>query len=265
LPDVPIVDLDHSVPAHDVRAGSLALGRAAPYLACGIVIAVVDPGVGTGRRGVAVQVGATGSAAGATALSTITFVGPDNGLLMPAVDALGGPRAAVQLEDLGYWRQAPGPTFAGRDIFAPAATLLAEGGGLPALGPYIGTETLMRLAPPICRHVSNGSLEVEVTWVDRFGNVQLAAGPSFLEKAPTVLVRTAQRTTMAGTEARTAGSPTGWSARVVRTYGELEPGELGLLVDSYGSLTICMYGASAAKRTETAERDVLLLTPSGPD
>jgi hypothetical protein len=165
LPDLAIVDLTHGIPSQDVRAGSLALVRSAPYLAPGVVIAVVDPGVGTARRPIAV------------AAAAVTLVGPDNGLLPPALDVLGGPSAAVVLEDRGYWWPPPGPTFAGRDIFAPAAGLLAAGHDLAELGSPIDPGSLIRLPPLTCRRRPDGSLELEVTWVDRYGNVQLSARP----------------------------------------------------------------------------------------
>jgi len=177
-PGVAIVDLTHGIRPHDVRAGSLALRRAAPYLAAGVVVAVVDPGVGTARRPLAVIAG-TGR--------TI-FLGPDNGLLVPAVESLGGASLALELEDRGCWLDAPGPTFAGRDIFAPAAAHLAGGGDVAALGCPIETGSLVRLPSPVVRKRGDGSVEAEVTWVDRYGNVQLET------VAKTVLERPAQAT-----------------------------------------------------------------------
>lgn len=238
LPAVPIVDLTHDIPAQDVRAGSLALKRAAPYLAAGVVVAVVDPGVGTRRRAVAVQARA----------ADIIFVGPDNGLLLPALEALGGAGLAVELENRGYWLPAPGPTFAGRDVFAPAAAHLAGGGDIAALGRKVGPEALVRLPAPVCRKCPDGSLEAEVTWVDRYGNVQLAAGPSELgDLAP-------------GAELLvTSSAGRHWRTRMAHTYGDLAPGELGVLVDSYGSLALCLNGASAADLLGAEDQDVLVI------
>jgi S-adenosylmethionine hydrolase len=237
LPAVPIVDLTHDIAPGDVRAGSQALQRAAHYLAPGVVLAVVDPGVGTDRRAVAVQAAGT----------DVVFVGPDNGLLLPALDALGGPALAVELKDLGYWLASPGPTFAGRDILAPAAAHLAAGGDISALGTTLHHVSLARLPRPRMVTHPDGSLEAEVTWVDRFGNVQLAAGEGDLAGAPLVVVVTA-----AG-PARTA--------RAVRTYAELADGELGILVDSYGSLALSLNGASAASSLGVAERDLVIVGP----
>ena len=171
MPQVAIVDLTHEVRPQDVRAGSLALKRAAPYLAPGVVVAIVDPGVGTTRRPLAVQ------AAGAD----LVLIGPDNGLLVPALEHLGGAALAVVLENPAYRLASPGPTFAGRDIFAPAAAHLAGGGEIGVLGREVGPGSLVRLPAPVCRKSGRGTLEAEVTWVDRYGNVQLSAGPDDFE------------------------------------------------------------------------------------
>jgi S-adenosyl-L-methionine hydrolase (adenosine-forming) len=247
LPLVPIVDLTHEVRAQDVRAGIEALKRAGPYLAAGVVLAVVDPGVGTARRSIAVRASA----------AEVDFVGPDNGLMLPVLDILGGPEIAVELQNPEYQLAAPGPTFAGRDIFAPAAAFLAGGGQIGELGPALHPEALVRLPAPVCRR-RGGALEVEVTWVDRYGNVQLAAGADHLAGG------TGQNGHVTVTRSPGAGDGAGepWGARVVRTYGDLDPGELGLLVDSYGCLALCQNGASAANRLATREQDVLLLEPA---
>jgi hypothetical protein len=285
LPDLPIVDLTHAVPAQDVRAGSFALERAAPYLAPGVVVAVVDPGVGTARRGVALRVRDSDADA-----PDLVLVGPDNGLLLRAADALGGISLAVELEQRDYWLSARGPTFAGRDIFAPVAAHLAAGGDILALGPPIGPETLARLPAPAHRRHLDGSLEAEVTWVDHYGNIQLAAGPDDLVLSGEIDIAMAPLGG-AGTHPSHPGphqpgpGPAGTSvvppaaspadlvarpwtcavrARTVRAFGDLAPGELGLFVDSYGRLALCLYSASAAGQLGVDERNVLLLRPAGP-
>ena len=116
-PDVTVIDLTHDVEPHDVRGGGLTLARSAQYLVPGVVLAVVDPGVGTPRRGIAIEVGDGQS----------ILVGPDNGLLAPAVAMVGGADRAVALDNPEYQLPAPGPTFAGRDVFAPAAAHLCNG------------------------------------------------------------------------------------------------------------------------------------------
>jgi len=112
-PSARVIDITHGIPPFDVRAGALALARAVQYLPPGVVLAVVDPGVGTDRRAVAVEV------------ETGFLVGPDNGLLAPAVAMLGGARRAVSLCNPEYQLEAPGATFAGRDVFATAAGYLS--------------------------------------------------------------------------------------------------------------------------------------------
>src|SRR6478609_8101016 len=112
VPELQVIDITHDVPAFDVRAGALALVRAVQYVPDGVVLAIVDPGVGTDRRCVAVEVEGG------------CLVGPDNGLLAPAVAMLGGSQRVVALENIDFQLPAPGPTFAGRDIMAPAAARL---------------------------------------------------------------------------------------------------------------------------------------------
>ena len=116
-PHVTVVDLTHEIPPFDVRAGSLALARCITYVPSGVVMAVVDPGVATDRRAVAIEV-AGGSG---------VVVGPDNGLLAPAVAMAGGAERAVELTNRDYRLLTPGATFAGRDIFAPAAAHICNG------------------------------------------------------------------------------------------------------------------------------------------
>src|SRR5690242_20647147 len=129
-PELRIVDVTHDIPAFDVRAGALALVRAVQYLPEGVVLAIVDPGVGTERRCVAVQVDGA------------VMIGPDNGLLAPAVAMVGGAQRVVALATVEYQLPAPGPTFAGRDVMAPAAAHLAAGLDLAKLGPEVDPASL---------------------------------------------------------------------------------------------------------------------------
>src|SRR3954447_1392346 len=126
-PAVAVIDVTHGIAPHDVRGGALTLARSAQYLAPGVVLAVVDPGVGTERRAVAVEVG--------DGISVL--IGPDNGLLAPAVAMVGGATRAVELTNPDYQQPAPGPTFDGRDVFAPAAAHLCNGVPLSEFGPEI--------------------------------------------------------------------------------------------------------------------------------
>jgi S-adenosylmethionine hydrolase len=220
-PHVTVIDLTHEIPAHDVRAGSLALGRAVQYLCPGVVLAVVDPGVGTQRRGIAVEVGGGQS----------YLVGPDNGLLASAVAMCGGATAAVELTSAEHQLPAPGPTFAGRDVFAPAAAHLCAGVPLEELGPAIDPLTLLPGLLPLTRE-EDGGLVAEVLWVDRFGNCQLNVDPDEVEHlGERIQLRW-------GEDVRTA-----WRRA---TYEGIEPGQIGLVTDSYGMLSVCLGRRSAA-------------------
>ncbi len=220
-PQVTVVDLTHEIPPYDVRAGSLTLGRSAQYLCPGVVLAVVDPGVGTERRGVAVEVGGGES----------YLVGPDNGLLASAVAMSGGATAAVALTNPHYQLPAPGPTFAGRDVFAPAAAHLCNGVALHELGPAVDPVSLLPGLLPLPRD-DDGTLVAQVIWVDRFGNCQLNVDPDEIEHlGARVQLRW-------GDDVRVA-------ERAV-TYQGIAPGQVGLVIDSYGMLSVCLGRRSAA-------------------
>ncbi len=220
-PTVAVVDLTHEVPAYDVRAGSLTLGRAAQYLCPGVVLAVVDPGVGSERRAIGVEVGGGQS----------YLVGPDNGLLASAVAMSGGATAAVELSNRAYQLAAAGPTFAGRDIFAPAAAHLCLGVPLVDLGRPVDPLSLLPGLLPLPRE-EDGALVAEVLWVDRYGNCQLNVDPEEVARFGSRIqlrwnddVRTAQR---------------------AETYQGIAAGQVGLVVDSYGMLSVCLGKRPAA-------------------
>jgi len=203
------------------------------------VLAVVDPGVGTDRRAVAVEVGEAGEA---------VFVGPDNGLLAPAVAITGGAARAVALTNVEYHLDAPGPTFAGRDVFAPAAAHLCAGVPFDELGEAIDPITLVPGLVPLPQE-QNGAVLASVLWVDRFGNVQLNVGPEDIEAlGERVSVRW-------GDQVRTA--------RRATTYGHINPGEVGLVVDSYGLVSVALDRASAAEHLRLQPGDgVTLAVPT---
>jgi S-adenosylmethionine hydrolase len=207
-PDARVIDVTHLVPPGDVTRGAHVLAQTVPSLPRGVHLAVVDPGVGTARRPIAIEA-ADGF-----------LVGPDNGLLVPAAEALGGIRRAVHL------RSAPdvSRTFHGRDIFAPAAARLAQGADLASLGS--ATADLVRLAPPLFMTLPDG-FTAEVLTVDRFGNVQLAAAPDALPPCSEV--------TVDGRPAVAGG-----------TFGDAAPGGLVVFTDSAGYLAVAVNGGSAA-------------------
>ncbi len=245
-PHARVIDLTHEVPPFDVRAGSLALARCISYVPSGVVLAVVDPGVGTARRGIAVSVGGGRG----------VLIGPDNGLLSMGTALAGGADAAVVLNNPKYQLEAPGATFAGRDIFAPAAAHLCNGVALGELGDAIDPNLLLPGVVPLPR-TEGDTVVAEVTWVDRYGNCQLNVGPD-------------EVASLGSTISVGLTSPTGErstrSAPVVRTFADIGGG-IGLVVDSFGMLAICVDRGSAAAELSVAPGDAVTLSavvePSG--
>ena len=233
-PHVRIVDVTHEVPPHDVRSGGLALARAAEYLNPGVVVAVVDPGVGSTRRAVAVEVGDGSS----------ILVGPDNGLLAPTVALVGGATKAAEISDSVFRLAAPGPTFDGRDLFAPVAAQLCLGTGLDKVGTPIDPSLLMPAVIPVSA-VEGDTIVAEVLWVDRFGNAQLNLDPEDLQ------------TTRYSVQVGELRRP----AQRVTHFDALGSGQLGLVVDSTGMVAVVLNRASAAAELGLSEgTEVRLLT-----
>lgn len=167
-PDVRVLDLTHGVARGDVRSGALALLRAVQYLPDGVVLAVVDPGGGTARRALAAQT------------DRGYFVGPDNGLLAPAVAMVGGARRIVSLEAPEFRIPSGGATFAGRDVFAPAAAVLADGQAtLDDLGPDLDPSSIEPLLLPLVEREEH-SISGQFWWIDTYGNAQTNVSPEDL-------------------------------------------------------------------------------------
>jgi S-adenosyl-L-methionine hydrolase (adenosine-forming) len=238
-PHVTIIDLTHEIAPFDVRAGALTLARCISYVPAGIVLAIVDPGVGTDRRAVAVEV-ADGAG---------IVLGPDNGLLGPAVALTGGAGRAVVLTNDEYHLASPGATFAGRDVFAPVAAHLCNGADLADLGESIDPVLLLPSVIPLPR-IEESSIVCEALWIDRFGNVQLNVGPDDLSGAwgPDWGDRVRVRF---GDHVR--------SMVVVPSFGAIPPGAPGLVVDSYGMLAIALDRFSAATELDLGPTDQVVL------
>lgn len=242
-PDARIVDLTHDVPPQDVRAGAGLLARAVVHTPVAVHCAVVDPGVGTARAALALQVERGDR-----------LVGPDNGLLAPAADALGGVIAAVHVTVRPEARVSA--TFHGRDVFAPAAATLASGADLAEVGtPVTGFVEL----PPPGLVVEPGSLVSDVEWIDVFGNVALGAGSADLERAGLGAVGAS----IVVSPLRAAASAERVEVRRVRTFADLAPGEPGLLIDSDGLVSLVAGGASAAAVHGLRLHDRVLLARTG--
>ncbi|MCU1457326.1 MAG: hypothetical protein JWL73_1418 [Actinomycetia bacterium] len=224
-PDLSIIDVTHDVAPYDVRGGALALVRAVPYLPAGIVLAIVDPGVGTDRRAIAVEV------------ENGYLIGPDNGLLAPAVAMMGGARRVISLTNPDFQLAPVGPTFAGRDVMAPAAGHLADGVALEDLGELVDPVTLTPGLIALPQIEAGGAMTAEVWWIDRFGNCQLNVDPVQL---------TAQGAEPGGPIEVHLGGRTR-TARWVSTYAEAKPSELVVLVDSTGLISLAMDRSSTAE------------------
>ncbi|MDA3038642.1 MAG: SAM-dependent chlorinase/fluorinase [Actinomycetota bacterium] len=237
-PRTAVIDVTHNIEAHDVRAGGLALARAVQYLAPGVVLAVVDPGVGTDRHPVAVEV-ADGAA---------YLVGPDNGLLAPAVAMVGGATGAFVLDNPDYHLPSPGPTFHGRDIFAPVAAHLCNGVPPAELGTPIDPVRLMPGLLPVSQREDDGSISAEVLWVDRYGNAQLNVDPADIEAWPEAVTLSGGRTDRA--------------ALRVDTYARIPVGSVGLIIDSYGLLSVAVDRGSAAFELDLGAGQAITLRPA---
>jgi S-adenosylmethionine hydrolase len=223
-PHLQIVDVTHEVAPFDIRAGALALVRSVQYLPEGIVLAVVDPGVGTDRRCIAVEV------------EHGWLVGPDNGLLAPSVAMLGGASTVVSLTNDDYQLASPGPTFAGRDIMAPAAAHLANGVAIEQLGEVADPASLVPGLLPLPQDEGD-TFVGEVLWVDRFGNCQTNIDPDAL----------IARGTKPGDAVEVRIGDESRRARLVVAFGHAKPSEVVVLVDSYGMLVIAIDQRSAAQ------------------
>lgn len=238
-PTIPIIDLTHGIARQDVRAGAVALADAVPYLPEGtVVVAVVDPGVGSDRRALAVQ-----------ATNGLVFVGPDNGLLAPGLEAAGGAAAAFEIGH-SPWRLEPvSSTFHGRDVFSPVAAKIAAGAPIVESGVAIDHDDLMQLdAPPT--GFADGQLTTAVIAVDGYGNARLAATLSDLNGLPESGM------------AEIATDDMRRQVALVRTYADADPGAPVLIVDSSGSLSIAINGGDAAATLGLEPGKIVRVIPS---
>jgi S-adenosyl-L-methionine hydrolase (adenosine-forming) len=216
-PEITFVDISHDIPPHDVLGGALELAAAYRYFPHGtIFLVVVDPGVGSSRRGIAAET------------SDYRFVAPDNGVLSVVFDQM-TPKRVVELTDRRYARPTISRTFEGRDRFAPAAGWLAKGLDLAALGRSAGSVVRLEIPSP---RVTEEGVDGEVLRVDRFGNLITNIDRVLLEK-------------MSGPIGVQVGSRE--ISRLVSTYADASAGELCALVGSSDHLEIAVNGGNAAE------------------
>ncbi len=226
-PSARVIDLTHSILPHDVLAGALTLRDSLRYLPPGVHLAVVDPGVGAhARRAVALR----------TQREARLLVGPDNGLLMPAAQALEGAVQAVEISRSPERLRPVSATFHGRDIFAPVAAALASGAPLSAVGEPLDPSTLIELAIPVAQ-IRDGALHTRVLSADRFGNLALDATPGQLEELGLSVG--------VGVAIEASGEPA--LAVIARTFAEVDPGALLLYADARGMLAVAVREGSAAR------------------
>ena len=229
-PAIRVIDLTHGVPPGDVRRGALALEAAAVPAGPAVYLAVVDPGVGTDRRALALAAGRS------------FLVGPDNGLLEPAAAALGGIHEAVEISASPFCAGEVAPTFHGRDLFAPVAAHLAAGRPLAAAGEPADPAGITSLDLPRARR-EGAELHAHVLYTDRFGNLVLDARPADLPE---------------GDELSIASGGAAFPAVRGRTFAD---GAGGLVVydDSSGRLAIAVDRGSAARHIDAGRDDEVVL------
>lgn len=231
-PGVTVIDLTHGIAPQQALAGAVALHDAEPFLPKdAVVCAVVDPGVGTARRAIAVRGG-----------DRRFYVGPDNGLLLLAAERRGPLLEAFELADPRYRLDPVSATFHGRDVFAPAAAHLAAGVPLGELGPGIDPSLLERIQVP-APTVGAGLLQTQVLVLDRYGNAQLAAAPADLAAAGLASTERVEVQAASDAALALAAAP---EALLVRTFGDAPGGSLLLHEDSTGRLALAVSGGSAA-------------------
>lgn len=219
-PEVKVIDVGHDFPRGDVRAAAMALLRAVQYMPQGVMLAVVDPGVGTERRPIAART------------EWGVFIGPDNGLLAPAVAMVGGADKIVVLDNPELLLPAGGATFAGRDRFAPAAAVIAAGqASFDQLGTEIAADSVTPMMMPLVEH-GEDSVRGEVLWLDHFGNAQCNISPEDMQLVGI----------MPGDEVTMRIGAIEHQVRWVTAYGDVMVGEGLLHVDSYGQMAVAVRG-----------------------
>ena len=224
-PEVEIIDITHGIEAHGVLQGALVLANTLPYLPEGVHLAVVDPGVGSPRRSLAVRSG-----------DGRLFVGPDNGLLVPAAEKLGGIDAAFEVTNREYALEPVSATFHGRDIFSPAAAYLARGVAVEELGPAVDVGSLTRLDVPQ-PEVTGRRIRACCLYVDRFGNMQLNLTRGHLQ----------QLGIEPGRQVELELASERYYAVAARTFADARGGEIILYEDAYENIAIAISGGSAAE------------------
>jgi S-adenosylmethionine hydrolase len=223
-PDVQIIDITHGIPPQQVLQGALVLANTVSYLPEGVHLAVVDPGVGTERRQLALR-DSTGR----------LYVGPDTGLLLPAAEKLGGVAEAHEIANRTFALDPVSRTFHGRDVFSPAAAHLANGVELAELGPAVDPGSLARLDIPV-PEIGSTRMRTTILYVDHFGNIQLNLTRADLEQ---VGVEPGDQVELEHRSDR-------YYAVAARTFEDARKGDIILYEDAYRNISVAISGGDAA-------------------
>ena len=237
-PEAQIIDITHGIPPQAVLQGALVLANTIGYMPVGVHLAVVDPGVGGPRRALALR-----DEGGRT------FVGPDNGLLLPATNRA-GIAAAHELANPAYALETISRTFHARDLFAPAAAHLARGVPLEELGPPLAPDGLVDLEIPR-PELSDGKAVATVLYVDSFGNIVLNLTREDVERIGIV----------SGTRVELEHAGERYYAVMARTFADARTGDVILYEDSYRNVSVAISRGSAARMLHAAPGQVVRITP----
>lgn len=237
-PHARVIDICNEIPSYDIGKGALVLRAAVPYMPIGIHLAIVDPGVGTGRRALAIKTGRGDY-----------LVGPDNGLLLPASEALAGIAHAVEIRNESYLLHPVAPTFHGRDVFAPVAAHLAQGVDIANLGPSLKAETLQE--PPWGQpHFHERRILMKTIDEDKFGTLRFNVTATDWQNL------------------KASGAPTyrlsighkHFDVPMGKSFGDVAPGKPLLLLDSSGYLALAVNRGSAAQTLEIGRGQIIELS-----
>ena len=239
-PDARTLDLTHAIPPYDVEAGAEALVESLVHLPVGAHVAVVDPGVGTQRRPIAIR-----------CLRGDVLIGPDNGLLLPAAHALGGVTAVVVLDDERWWGPSRSHTFHGRDLFAPVAAHVAAGVPFGDLGSPLDASLLVPAAA-LPLEAKAGELHTVVRIVDGFGTLVLAGDRSDI----TTSLGALEPGQPLGITVGTTKIQTVWANR----FGDVPEQAPLCYIDSAGRLALAVNRGSAAERYGATRRTPVVIT-----
>ncbi len=238
-PHLRIIDVHHNILRQDIRHGAIVLHQSSHYMPDSVHLAVVDPSVGSARKAIAIEAG-WGD----------IFVGPDNGLLIPAAEASGGIKSVHELTDPRFHLTPVSRTFQGRDVFAPAAAHIAGGVSPADMGEALDPDGLVRIEVPVA-WVHDDHLHGEVLQVDRFGNLQMNLMRKQLEGAG---LGTDERL-----EVRLEGQRL--TVRLGVSFADVGPGEFVLVEDSYSQLSLAINKGDAAAKLRAGARSTVIVGP----